>query len=204
MKEVEESPLVKRITAGDLERVMGVVGDFTITFSSDKSKLSTIYRACSIIAALDGEMLNQGAEFGHDGKRVVCHTEMEEYMWIHGVPDPGVKNPMILGDFNQLQQCLLNLIFNAVDAMPEGGVLTISSSLQGRTLEVRVHDTGCGIPKEVLPCIFDPFFTTKGEGKGLGLGLSIVRGIVMSHKGVIRVESVPGKGTVFTICLPSS
>lgn len=87
MKEVEESPFVKRITIGDLARVTGVVGDFNLTFSSDKSKLPMNYRAGSIIAALDGEMLNQGSEFGHDGKRVVCHTEMEEYMWIHGVPD---------------------------------------------------------------------------------------------------------------------
>ncbi|RJR43483.1 MAG: hydrogenase iron-sulfur subunit [Desulfobacteraceae bacterium] len=87
MKEVEESPLVKRITSGELDRVTGVVGDFTLTFTSGKSKLPTIYRAGSIIAALDGEMLNLGAEFGHDGKRVVCHTEMEEFLWVHGVPD---------------------------------------------------------------------------------------------------------------------
>lgn len=113
-----------------------------------------------------------------------------------------VNNPTIRGDFNQLQQCLINLIFNAIDAMPEGGVLTIFSSRQEGMAEIKVKDTGGGIPQEVLPSIFDPFFTTKGEGKGLGLGLSTVQGIVRRHKGIIRVKSDPGKGTVFTIRLP--
>ena len=112
--------------------------------------------------------------------------------------------PSIMGDFNQLQQCVINLIFNAIDAMPEGGTLTIASSSEpGKALvEVRVKDTGCGIAKEDQPYIFDPFFTTKKEGKGLGLGLSTVYGIVDRHKGTISVESELGRGTVFTIKLP--
>ncbi|RJR51067.1 MAG: ATP-binding protein, partial [Desulfobacteraceae bacterium] len=91
---------------------------------------------------------------------------------------------------------------NAIDAMPEGGVLSIFSSLQEGMAEIKVQDTGCGIPQEVLPSIFDPFFTTKGEGKGLGLGLATVQGIIRRHMGIIRVKSDPGKGTVFTIRLP--
>ncbi|RJR43481.1 MAG: PAS domain S-box protein [Desulfobacteraceae bacterium] len=113
-----------------------------------------------------------------------------------------MTRPTIQGDFNQLQQCLINLIFNAIDAMPEGGVLSIFSSRQEGMAEIKVQDTGCGIPQEVLPSIFDPFFTTKGEGKGLGLGLSTVQGIIRRHKGTIRVKSEPGKGTVFTIRFP--
>jgi len=113
-----------------------------------------------------------------------------------------MTKPTIRGDFNQLQQCLINLIFNAIDAMPEGGVLSIFSSLQEGMAEIKVQDTGCGIPQEVLPSIFDPFFTTKGEGKGLGLGLATVQGIIRRHMGIIRVKSDPGKGTVFTIRLP--
>ena len=112
--------------------------------------------------------------------------------------------PMVKGDFNQLQQCVINLIFNAIDAMPEGGILKIQSALNWEKgfVEVTVTDTGQGIPKEDLSKIFDPFFTTKMEGKGLGLGLSTVYGIIDRHKGVISVESEVGKGTTFTLKLP--
>ncbi len=118
--------------------------------------------------------------------------------------DPELPN--IQGDFNQLQQCVINLIFNAIDAMPQGGVLTVSSSFQPKEgmVQIRVADTGCGIAEENLPSIFDPFFTTKTEGKGLGLGLSTVSGIVERHKGTIQVESRVGKGTAFTISLPTN
>jgi two-component system NtrC family sensor kinase len=114
------------------------------------------------------------------------------------------KLPLILGDFNQLQQCIINLIFNAIDAMPQGGTLTVSSAVRPdeRVVQIGVADTGCGIPEEDLPNIFEPFFTTKTEGKGLGLGLSTVYGIVEGHKGTIHVESEVGKGTTFTIELP--
>lgn len=113
--------------------------------------------------------------------------------------------PSVMGDFNQLQQCIINLIFNAIDAMPQGGRLDIESSFDARKglVEIRVRDTGCGIAKEDIPYIFDPFFTTKKEGKGLGLGLSTVYGIIDRHKGTISVQSEPGQGTVFTIRLPS-
>ncbi|NTU48801.1 MAG: response regulator [Syntrophobacteraceae bacterium] len=112
--------------------------------------------------------------------------------------------PKVTGDFNQLQQCVINLIFNAIDAMPSGGVIGIDTSFNSRKglVEIKVSDTGCGIAKEDLQYIFDPFFTTKTEGKGLGLGLSTVYGIIDRHKGTITAESEPGKGTVFTIKLP--
>ncbi len=114
--------------------------------------------------------------------------------------------PMIQGDFNQLQQCIINLIFNAVDAMPEGGALTLESSFDSARslIHILVRDSGCGISREDLPYIFDPFFTTKKEGKGLGLGLSTTFGLIDRHKGTIRVESEPGKGTAFHIALPVS
>ncbi len=109
--------------------------------------------------------------------------------------------PMIQGDFNQLQQCMINLIFNAVDAMPEGGVLSFESNFDPAKslINIVVRDTGHGISREDLPYIFDPFFTTKKEGKGLGLGLSTTFGIIDRHKGTIHVESEPGKGTAFQI-----
>ena len=110
--------------------------------------------------------------------------------------------PKITGDFNQLQQCILNLIFNAADAMPDGGQLTIESSFNSEKglAQIMVADTGGGIAPKDLPKIFDPFFSTKEEG--LGLGLSVAYGIIARHKGVIEAESEPEKGTVLTIKLP--
>ena len=123
---------------------------------------------------------------------------------IHIKTDLPAKIPEVLGDFNQLQQCLLNLIFNAADAMPDGGSLTVASSFfpHKGSVEMKVTDTGRGIAREDLSKIFDPFFSTKKEGKGLGLGLSVVHAIIDRHKGTISAESIPGKGTVFTITLP--
>jgi len=112
--------------------------------------------------------------------------------------------PKVLGDFNQTQQCVINLIFNAIDAMPDGGILTIISSFdidQGM-VKIKIEDTGWGIPSKDLHHIFDPFYSTKSEGKGLGLGLSMVYGIIDRHKGTITVDSEVGKGTVFTVSLP--
>jgi signal transduction histidine kinase len=111
---------------------------------------------------------------------------------------------MIQGDLHQLQQCFLNLVFNAIESMPNGGLLFISSGLDpspGR-VRVEIRDTGCGIPEEHLGHIYDPFFTTKEAGKGTGLGLSIVHGIVKAHHGDIQVESRPGEGTAFVLFFP--
>ncbi|MBI4772631.1 MAG: response regulator [Deltaproteobacteria bacterium] len=114
--------------------------------------------------------------------------------------------PKIWGDYNQIQQCVINLIFNAVDAMPEGGTLILCNSLdvRNRLVEIHVEDTGHGISPQDLPHIFEPFFTTKTVGKGLGLGLSTVYGIIDRHHGAITARSEPGKGSVFTIKLPLS
>ena len=100
--------------------------------------------------------------------------------------------------------CIINLIFNAIDAMPEGGTLTIENSLGSDkdVVEIKIKDTGYGISEENISNIFDPFFSTKAEGEGLGLGLSTVHGIIDRHGGTIGVESELGKGTVFTIKLP--
>jgi PAS domain S-box-containing protein len=114
--------------------------------------------------------------------------------------------PPLSGDFNQIQQCVINLIFNAIDAMPEGGQLSISASYDQKeaVVEIKIADTGCGIPGENISRIFDPFYTTKKEGKRLGLGLSTVYGIIDRHKGTISVDSDVGKGSVFTLKLPVS
>jgi two-component system NtrC family sensor kinase len=113
---------------------------------------------------------------------------------------------MIQGDLHQLQQCFLNLVFNAIEAMPNGGLLFISSALgpSSGQVKVEIRDTGCGIPEKHLGHIFDPFFTTKEAGKGTGLGLSIVHGIVKALQGDIHVESRPGEGTAFVLFFPAA
>ncbi|MBW2096195.1 MAG: HAMP domain-containing histidine kinase [Deltaproteobacteria bacterium] len=111
--------------------------------------------------------------------------------------------PTINGNHQGLQQVFLNLITNAVQAMPKGGDLTVRTSLEKENkIKVDVRDTGTGISEEDLPHIFDPFFTTKDVGKGTGLGLSVSYGIIKKHGGQITVKSKPGKGTTFTVVLP--
>lgn len=125
----------------------------------------------------------------------------------------------IEGDVTQLHQVLLNLAVNARDAMPEGGVLTLRATeveldetalrrephaRAGKFINLRVADTGTGIPAEVLEHIFEPFFTTKPRGKGSGLGLSTVYGIVRSHGGYVEVTSTMGKGACFDVMIPVS
>ena len=115
------------------------------------------------------------------------------------------KTPLIVrGDTNQLQQCFLNLVFNAIEAMPGGGELYVDLKRVPRKKQAKleVRDTGYGISDTNLDHIFDPFFTTKKEGEGTGLGLSIVYGVVKNHGGTIRVESKPKQGATFTVHLP--
>jgi len=110
--------------------------------------------------------------------------------------------PELMVDRHMLEQVLMNLILNAVQAIKGSGTITIRTRVIEGTCQIDVEDTGCGIPPNVLPRIFDPFFTTKGTGEGTGLGLSVSLGIVERHGGQIRVDSEVGKGTVFTVCLP--
>jgi signal transduction histidine kinase len=110
---------------------------------------------------------------------------------------------IIYADANQLQQVLLNMILNAIDATEDGGKITITTIRVDKYTQIIFEDTGCGIAPENLDKIFEPFFSTKSPGKGTGLGLSICYGIIEEHKGKISVSSNGiGKGTAFTISLP--
>jgi len=109
----------------------------------------------------------------------------------------------LMCDENQIQQALVALFVNAVEAMPQGGTLTLGVTQTPRgDLQISVADSGVGIAQEDLPHVFEPFFTTKKEGKGVGLGLSVVYGIIERHGGTVSVRSEPGKGTVFTLSFP--
>ena len=109
--------------------------------------------------------------------------------------------PTTLGDPAELREVMTNLILNAVEAMPRGGTLTVSTAFRGESIELRVVDTGVGIPEAVRGRIFDPFFTTKGP-KGTGLGLSMTYGILSRHGATITVDSQEGQGAAFTLLFP--
>jgi DNA-binding NtrC family response regulator len=110
--------------------------------------------------------------------------------------------PPILGNESELRQVMINLMINSIDAMPEGGDITIRTGRDGEDVKVTIEDTGIGISKENSAKVFDPFFSTK-DFKGTGLGLSVAYGIVKRHDGKIALESVPGKGTTFILTFPA-
>ena len=111
------------------------------------------------------------------------------------------KLPVLKIDREQIERAFLNLIINAIEAMPRGGNLTIITELNGNLFRVKIHDTGKGIPEKDIIKIFDPFFSTKLQG--VGLGLSICYGIIVSHGGTIEVESTLKRGSIFAVSLPT-
>lgn len=113
-----------------------------------------------------------------------------------------LRMPEIMADAGQLTQALVNLVVNAIQAMPEGGKLNVLTDVQEQYVVCIVEDTGVGMTEDILDRLFVPFFTTKEVSQGTGLGLPVVHGIVTSHGGTIEVKSKPGKGTKFTIRLP--
>jgi len=115
---------------------------------------------------------------------------------------PGL--PAVGADRAQLEQALLNLVSNAVDAMPGGGQLTLAARPHEAGIALLVADSGPGIPAEELAKVFDPLYTTKPRGKGTGLGLTILREVVEAHGGAVHLESRPGQGTTVLVCLPAA
>ncbi|HEX8353433.1 MAG TPA: ATP-binding protein, partial [Pyrinomonadaceae bacterium] len=111
------------------------------------------------------------------------------------------SNAVIMGDAGELREVLVNMVFNAVDAMPDGGTLTLSTQDGSDEVVLTVADTGTGMAEEVRSRIFDPFFTTKGKA-GMGLGLSVSYGIIRRHEGRVDVESEVGRGTTFRMRFP--
>jgi signal transduction histidine kinase/CheY-like chemotaxis protein len=115
----------------------------------------------------------------------------------------GSDEARVMGDESELREVLVNLVFNAVDAMPQGGTLTLSTREAAGTVEIAVADNGTGMAEEVRSRVFDPFFTTKGKA-GMGLGLAVSYGIIRRHEGNVEAESELGRGTTFRIKLPSA
>jgi PAS domain S-box-containing protein len=168
---------------GHLERISRIVrslGDF--------ARVSTSRKVATDIR----EIFNRTAELVKYDKRFRKIRYQAEFEAI----------PSLLVNPDQIEQVFLNLLLNALDAMPEGGDLRVTMHRVGPEVVVQVEDTGRGIAPEVLDRVFDPFFTTKPLGKGTGLGLSICYGTVRDHGGTITIKSSQGAGTVFTVRLP--
>lgn len=180
-------------------RCKGIVFDL-LSFARENRLLAQETHINRLVESVVAEQLDADAAAG-----VHLEGSMREYQNIRVVRRLDPRSPVIQADPDQIRQCLLNLMSNAVDAMePEGGTLALSTRAIGRSqVEIAVSDTGSGMSEETLSKLFTPFFTTKAPGKGTGLGLSIIYGIVKMHRGDIRVESELGKGTTFTIVLPT-
>lgn len=131
---------------------------------------------------------------------LAAHSAELQHVQIVRELDPSLPN--LMADFDQLHQVCTNLILNAIQAMPQGGKLTLRTSVNNGQLKIEVQDTGCGISPENMRKLFTPFFTTKHEVKGVGLGLAISYGIIQRHHGRIEVQSKKGEGATFTIYLP--
>jgi signal transduction histidine kinase len=128
------------------------------------------------------------------------HVFLAKQATLSKVYDPTL--PPVMVDAHMIEQVVMNLILNAVQALNEGGQVILRTRKREEGCEIEVEDTGCGISAEIRPHIFDPFFTTKGTGEGTGLGLSVSLGIVQRHGGEMFVDSEEGKGTRFTVRLP--
>jgi signal transduction histidine kinase len=141
-----------------------------------------------------GEVISSAA-------RLIAHQKRGEAIEIRLETEDALAP--VSADAGQLQQAVIALATNAIDAMPNGGVLTIAARNRDQSVQVDVSDTGIGINPENLPKIFEPFFTTKEVGHGTGLGLAVCYGILTEHGGGLDVQSTVGAGTTFTITLPA-
>jgi PAS domain S-box-containing protein len=189
--------------------------------------LGTILTTCERAAGLTRKLLSFARKGQPQRQPLELHQVVHDTIGmleatldkrIHLKTDLAAEQSGIIGDPADLQNALLNLAFNARDAMPDGGQLTFTTRVRDLTvadeaglvsplppgiyLELSVRDTGTGIPPAVLTRIFEPFFTTKAVGKGTGLGLAAVYGTVLDHAGSLRVDSEEGKGTTFVLYFP--
>jgi signal transduction histidine kinase len=195
---------------------MSVLAGEKYISSEDKAVLQKVIGEIARLETLMKDFLNfarpQKPRFEPVNLNHVLNTTLTFYLRAHSVVGKNVRIriekdfqeiPDIMADTSHLQQVFLNLFLNAVEAMPEGGTLSVRTSLEeGNRVRVEVSDTGKGIREELLGNVFEPFFTTKAKGTGLGLAIS--RQLVEQHEGTIGVSSKPGEGTRFTIRLPVS
>jgi len=194
-KRIEEGAFNNSPEEADLREYLGLIRDETFRCKNITNGL------------LDFSRLRAGqrvpvdmAEIVKAVARLVTHQQRGDNIQID--VEAAANLPKISGDIGQLQQAVVALATNAIDAMPEGGTLTLRASRSGPRVLVQVIDTGVGILPANMTKIFDPFFTTKDVGSGTGLGLAVCYGILSDHGGRLDVRSAVGTGTTFTITLP--
>jgi signal transduction histidine kinase len=171
------------VIAGQIERITNIVRSMLDSTRRPVPQLETVHVNELLAQILDATQPTLAS------RNVELHTEMNEAL------------PPIEADPDQMQQVFINPINNSLDAMPLGGRLSVSTAHAGDSVMIVLADSGLGIAKDEIELIFDPLFSTK-QGRGTGLGLTIVKQIISEHGGDIEVESEPGRQTMFRITLP--
>lgn len=218
----EKLASVGQLTAGivhdvknPLAVIKGLAEELSEEFSVDpsmKDQLATIRESATKASTIVTDLLKFARQSTPKLERrdlretVEASLRLTEYLARKGKVEVKVDMPsspvLIWYDAQQIEQVLINLLGNAIQAMKNGGTVRINLSEAESSIALSVQDNGVGIPEKNLERIFDPFFTTKPEGEGTGLGLSVSFGIITRHRGQISVDSKPGLGTTFTILLP--
>ena len=181
----------------DLNEYLGLIKSETFRCKSITTGLLDFSR----IRTGDRHAIDVG-EILHSSANLISHQKRGERIDIRVEVDPDVSR--INADGGQIQQAVIALGTNAIDAMPDGGTLTFRARSDRNRVAIEVEDTGVGIPTDDMSKIFEPFFTTKEVGRGTGLGLAVCYGIITDHGGRLSVRSNLGKGTVFTILIPAA
>jgi len=191
--------LSKKVTSGTFKKEEAL--DYLSKMESEVSRCSRIIRNL-LDFARQTEPTFRLVDINRVLEQVLSMVSYQAQLQkIEVVKEFSASLPNVRADSDQLQQVFTNLTLNAIQAMPDGGRLTLCSSVIDTEVRADVQDTGCGIPKENLAKLFTPFFTTKEKGKGVGLGLAVAHGIIERHKGRIKVQSEVGKGTTFSVYL---
>jgi two-component system NtrC family sensor kinase len=194
-KRIAEGAFACSQDADDLREYLGLIREEAFRCKTITNGLLDFSRLrAGQRAPVDMDQLVKGAA------RLVTHQQRGDDIQIEIEAEADL--PLVAGDVGQLQQAVVALATNAIDAMPDGGTLTLRAIHKGSRVLVQVTDTGVGIAPENMTKIFDPFFTTKDVGRGTGLGLAVCYGILSDHGGRLDVRSSVGVGTTFTITLP--
>ncbi|MEW5746431.1 MAG: ATP-binding protein [Nitrospirota bacterium] len=198
------SSLVQELRSIDMktQEDLRFTGDSLRTINSNIERIANIVRSLGDFARVSSTEKVPSAVADILDRTVNLVKYDKRFKAVRFSTEIGDPLPPLTVNPDQIQQVLLNLLLNALDAMPAGGALTVSMKNAGNYAEIAVSDTGAGIDDAVMGRIFDPFFTTKPLGKGTGLGLSICYGIIKEHNGSITVRSRKGEGTTFVIKLP--
>jgi two-component system NtrC family sensor kinase len=180
-EELRSSPYL-RMVSDQLARIAGIIERMRDFYRPTRGELAP----ADINQLLEETLALAGLNSRHGG--------------INMIFTPAQELPLVQGNADQLRQVFLNLVLNAIEAMPNGGTLTVRTEAGPSVVLIEIQDTGVGIPDDIRPHLFEPFFTNKPNGTGLGLSISAH--IVTQHGGHIDVESAPGQGTTFRLVLP--